>query len=64
MFERFWRGDKASARAQGRSGLGLAIVAQVAGDHGGTVHVDGNERGGSTFTLRFPAVDGSQEVPT
>ncbi|MCB0972342.1 MAG: HAMP domain-containing histidine kinase [Acidimicrobiales bacterium] len=64
VFERFWRGDKASARAQGRSGLGLAIVAQVAGDHGGTVHVDGNERGGSTFTLRFPAVDGSQEVPT
>lgn len=61
VFERFWRGDKGAARAEGRSGLGLAIVAQVAADHGGSAHVDPNERGGSTFTVRLPPAGDSQE---
>ncbi len=62
VFERFWRGDKQAARAEGRSGLGLAIVAQIAIDHGGSVEVAPNESGGSTFTLRFPT-EGSQQPP-
>ncbi|HEX7131472.1 MAG TPA: ATP-binding protein, partial [Iamia sp.] len=56
VFERFWRGDQQRARAEGRSGLGLAIVSQVAATHGGEVRLVDNARGGSTFTLWLPAV--------
>ncbi|HRW38840.1 MAG TPA: HAMP domain-containing sensor histidine kinase [Aquihabitans sp.] len=54
VFERFWRGDKQAARAEGRSGLGLAIVAQILADHGGVAEVAPNVAGGSVFTLRLP----------
>jgi signal transduction histidine kinase len=57
VFERFWRGDPQRARAEGRSGLGLAIVSRVAATHGGEVRLADNGRGGSTFTLWLPAVD-------
>ena len=41
IFERFVRLDDARARDTGGAGLGLAIVAAVAGAHRGTVHVEG-----------------------
>jgi signal transduction histidine kinase len=46
-FERFWRGDRASAG----SGLGLAIVRATAERHGGRVYVEG-----ARFTIELPAV--------
>jgi signal transduction histidine kinase len=55
VFERFWRGDTRKARAEGRSGLGLAIVRQIVESHGGEVKLAENPRGGSTFTLWLPA---------
>ena len=55
VFERFWRGDARKARAEGRSGLGLAIVRQIVESHGGEVKLTTNPRGGSTFTLWLPA---------
>lgn len=61
VFDRFWRGDKQEARAQGRSGLGLAIVAQIVADHGGSAEVAPTVEHGSVFTLRFPQED-SQET--
>ncbi len=54
VFERFWRGDQRRARAEGRSGLGLAIVRQIAEAHGGEVKLADNPRGGSTFTVWLP----------
>ena len=54
VFERFWRGDGASAREDGRSGLGLAIVDQILREHDGTVTLETNETGGSTFTICLP----------
>ncbi len=54
VFQRFWRGDAAAARTDGRSGLGLAIVDQIARDHAGSVEVTESGRGGSTFTIRLP----------
>jgi signal transduction histidine kinase len=57
VFQRFWRGDTQRARSEGRSGLGLAIVSQVAATHGGEVRLADNARGGSTFTLWLPARD-------
>jgi two-component system, OmpR family, sensor kinase len=44
LFERFWRGEESSQRPG--SGLGLSIVAAIAEQHGGSVHVDG-----SSFTI-------------
>lgn len=54
VFERFWRGDGSSARQDGRSGLGLAIVDQILREHEGTVTLAPNEAGGSTFTISLP----------
>ncbi len=63
VFERFWRGDQQRARTEGRSGLGLAIVRQVALTHGGEVRLVDNARGGSTFTLWLPAVEPAATDP-
>lgn len=54
VFQRFWRGDQKAARAEGRSGLGLAIVAQIVADHGGSATVAAAPTGGSIFTLWLP----------
>src|SRR5207302_11506354 len=39
VFERFWRSDPSRTRASGGAGLGLAIVAAIAGAHGGRAEV-------------------------
>ncbi len=54
VFERFWRGDRTAAREDGRSGLGLAIVDQIARDHGGRAEVGPSAAGGSVFTIWLP----------
>jgi signal transduction histidine kinase len=54
VFQRFWRGDAAAARTDGRSGLGLAIVDQICREHKGSVELSESGDGGSTFTLRLP----------
>jgi signal transduction histidine kinase len=54
VFQRFWRGDRESARLEGRSGLGLAIVAQIAAEHGGSASVSPSGTGGSAFVVRLP----------
>ncbi len=55
VFQRFWRGDGRRARGEGRSGLGLTIVRQIAESHRGEVRLEANDRGGSTFTIWLPA---------
>lgn len=57
VFERFWQGDKQAGRAQGRSGLGLAIVEQIVREHDGTATVEPTGAGGSRFTLHLPRLD-------
>ena len=54
VFERFYRVDKARARATGGTGLGLSIVRHVVANHGGEVMLHSREGVGTTFTLRFP----------
>jgi len=53
IFERFYRVDKARARAQGGTGLGLAIVKEIMEEHGGRVHVSSQMGQGTTMVLRF-----------
>jgi signal transduction histidine kinase len=58
IFRRFWRRDR---RGTGSSGLGLAIVAQIAEMHGATVSIGDNPEGGALFTLHFPVIAPSRE---
>jgi signal transduction histidine kinase len=55
VFQRFYRGDAKRGRAEGRSGLGLTIVRQVAEAHGGEVRLASELGRGSTFSLWLPA---------
>jgi len=61
VFERFWRGRAAAGREG--SGVGLAIVAELARAHGGRVEVHSSPGRGSTFRVRLPlAAQQSQRV--
>jgi two-component system, OmpR family, sensor kinase len=52
VFDRFWQADQ--ARAGTGAGLGLAIVAGIAAEHGGTATAANAPGGGALFTLRLP----------
>jgi two-component system, OmpR family, sensor histidine kinase KdpD len=52
IFERFYRG--AQARHIPGTGMGLAIVQQIAAAHGGTLTVSSSSDTGTTFTLSLP----------
>jgi two-component system, OmpR family, sensor kinase len=52
VFDRFWQADK--ARSGTGAGLGLAIVASIAGEHAGTITAANAPDGGAVFTLRLP----------
>ena len=55
LTERFYRVDRARARASGGSGLGLSIVKHGLQRHGGWLEIASIEGRGSTFTAHFPA---------
>jgi len=54
IFHRFHRSDESRSREAGGAGLGLSIVKAVVEAHKGSVTVDSQVGGGSTFTVRFP----------
>ena len=54
IFERFYRVDKARAKAARGTGLGLAIVKHIAQAHKGTVTVDSQLGKGSIFSVNVP----------
>jgi two-component system sensor histidine kinase BaeS len=54
-FSRFWRADAARDRARGGFGIGLAVVREIVGRHGGTVTLGPNPTGqGALATVRLP----------
>ncbi|UVS78473.1 SpoIIE family protein phosphatase [Actinokineospora sp. UTMC 2448] len=61
LFERFHRIDNARARSNEGSGIGLALVKELIGLHGGTIAADSAEGRGTAFTIRLPF--GSAHLP-
>ena len=53
VWQRFWQAD-ASHSVDGGSGLGLAMVKEIASFHGGTATVESREGEGSTFAVTIP----------
>ena len=61
-----WGGARAAGsrgRADGHSGLGLAISYGIVKEHKGTITVESEEGQGATFTIRLP-VTGEPEITT
>lgn len=54
LFERFHRIEAARARSNEGSGIGLALVQEVVGLHGGTISAESVEGKGTTFAIRLP----------
>ncbi|MGA2827219.1 MAG: SpoIIE family protein phosphatase [Streptosporangiaceae bacterium] len=54
LFERFHRIPSARSRSNEGSGIGLALVRELVGLHGGTITADSTEGAGTTFTVRLP----------
>jgi signal transduction histidine kinase len=61
LFERFHRVEGARARTHEGSGIGLALVRDLVGLHGGTVAVQSRPGAGTTFTVCLPF--GSAHLP-
>ena len=59
VFDRFYRAP--SARPLPGFGLGLALVRQVADEHGGTVAVERPDGGGTLVRLRVPEIEVSED---
>ena len=58
LTERFYRVDVGESRAQGGTGLGLALVKHILNRHHGRLSIESREGEGATFTVRLSLNDG------
>jgi two-component system phosphate regulon sensor histidine kinase PhoR len=54
LTERFYRVDVTESRAQGGTGLGLALVKHILNRHRGRLLIDSEPGKGATFTVELP----------
>ena len=54
LFDRFHRVENVPSRSNEGSGIGLALVRELVGLHGGAITADSTEQAGTTFTVRIP----------
>lgn len=64
IFERFYQIDGSMSRRYGGTGLGLALVKQIAELHRGTVTVESQVGKGSTFCVTLPTADSDASPST
>lgn len=64
VFDRFYRVDDARGRSAEGSGIGLALVSELASAMGGTVTVDSVADRGTTFTVIVPADASRADSPS
>jgi signal transduction histidine kinase len=55
IFERFFQVDPVKSRANGNTGLGLAITSEIVEAHGGKVEVHSSQGAGTEFIISLPA---------
>ncbi len=55
VFDRFWRADQVRSRAEGGTGLGLSMAAQIVQQHGGAISVESELGRGSRFAVQLRA---------
>ena len=58
-----YRVDVAESRAQGGTGLGLALVKHILNRHGGRLVIDSSLGTGATFTVRLPMLPDQATSP-
>jgi len=58
LTERFYRVDVSDSRAQGGTGLGLALVKHVLNRHGGRLSIESTLGAGAGFTMHLPLSSG------
>jgi two-component system sensor histidine kinase BaeS len=61
IWDRFYRGS--AGRMAAGTGIGLAVVKELASAHGGSVTLDSPPGGGARFTVRIPSAD-SRDRPS
>ncbi|GAB5536320.1 MAG: hypothetical protein Rubg2KO_25690 [Rubricoccaceae bacterium] len=61
VFDRFYQADTSTTRRQPGTGIGLALVREIADGHGGAVSVESPPGEGATFTLALPV---TPDAPT
>jgi len=64
LTERFYRVDVADSRAQGGTGLGLALVKHVLNRHAGRLIIESTLGAGATFTMHLPLRTGNFVLPS
>jgi two-component system phosphate regulon sensor histidine kinase PhoR len=62
LTERFYRVDVADSRAQGGTGLGLALVKHVLNRHGGRLSIESTPGEGAMFTMHLPLCTGDSSA--
>ena len=58
LTERFYRVDVSESRAQGGTGLGLALAKHILNRHGGRLTIESVLGQGATFIAHLPLADG------
>jgi two-component system, OmpR family, phosphate regulon sensor histidine kinase PhoR len=58
LTERFYRVDVTESRAQGGTGLGLALVKHILNRHRGRLTIESSPGAGATFTVHLPTISG------
>src|SRR6202012_1142489 len=56
LTESFYRVDVSQSRAEGGTGLGLALVKHILNRHRGKLAIESEAGQGATFTMRLPLV--------
>ena len=64
LTERFYRVDVGQSRAEGGTGLGLALVKHILNRHGGRLVIESAVGQGATFSVRLPVVAENENLYT